>query len=815
MAFRSLRKTPVFSSINTLGLAVGLACCMLISLYIFNETHFDRHHERPYELCRLGSTFIKLNGDDAGREFRTFGTSAGLGEALKNEFGEIEKTARLLSLMQHDKTLIRVMDGSNVAAAFNEPRGYFADSTFFELFRYEFLEGNSSACLHEPGTVVISDELARKFFGEKRAEGQVLKISSSWFEGGELDFRVSGVFKKPEEQTQINGSFFMAMHSGNLTDFLRQQANLTRNNMFSTHLRLRPGVKASDLEAKIPAFVEKHMAADLKARGETRKIFAVPMPDVHLYDLQTDSAMGKKVKLFMLGSIALFTLLIACVNFMNLSTARSSKRAAEVGVRKSVGASQWQLVRQFLSESVLISLFSLAIAFVLVKMALPAFNNFADLNLRFSPGKQPILTAAFLGAALLTGLLAGIYPAFYLSSFLPVEVLKGHYVNRFSVVFLRKSLVIFQFVISAGLIFTSLIISEQMCFLQNKDLGFQKEQQIVLPLRSENAVLAYQPLKSELLKDSRVASVGASQFYPGIMNASDGGFYKFDQTPNQAVMTRRNWVDADFMKTLHFEVADGRLFSAEFPGDTLFKIVINETAAKKYGFDSAQDAVNQNIKIYHQNQEYSFEVVGVVKDFHFENLHEPIAPYAFELRLSPYYNYFIVHAQTGADLPKLISKIESVWKSLVPGEPLEYSFLDADFQKNYKSDHQMAGLIGSFTGIAILISCLGLFGLSLFTAEQRTKEIGIRKVLGASVAGITGLLAKDFLKLVVVAILIASPIAYFFMNKWLQDFAYRIDIQWWMFAAAGAVALAIAFLTVGFQSVKAALANPVKSLRSD
>jgi putative ABC transport system permease protein len=411
--------------------------------------------------------------------------------------------------------------------------------------------------------------------------------------------------------------------------------------------------------------------------------------------------------------------------------------------------------------------------------------------------------------------LAGIYPAFYLSSFRPVEVLKGNFGNRLSVVFLRKSLVIFQFVISAGLILASLVIGEQMRFLQNKDLGFQKEQQIVLPLRSENAISAYSTLKSELAKDSRLAGIGASQFYPGIMNAADAAFYKFDQTPDQAVMTRRNWVDVDFMKTLEFKAAAGRLFSPEFPGDTLAKIVINETAARKYGFPSAQSAVNQQIKIFHQNQEYAFEIVGVVKDFHFESLHEPIAPYAFELNGRTDHHYLIARAHAQADLPNLIAHIQSLWKTLVPGEPLEYSFLDEDFQKNYASDQRMAGLIGSFTGIAILISCLGLFALAAFAAEQRTKEIGIRKVLGASVAGITGLLAKDFLKLVVIAIVIASPVAYYFMQKWLSDFAYRIDIQWWMFAAAGMAAVLIAFLTVGFQSVKAALANPVKSLKSE
>ncbi|MBN8677624.1 MAG: ABC transporter permease [Chitinophagales bacterium] len=815
ISFRSLAKQPGFTAINVLGLSIGLACCMLIALYIYHETHFDRHHERPYELCRLGTTFINLNGEDAGKEFRTFGTSARLGEALKNEFGEIESCARLLSLMEHDKTLIRVMDGGNIAASYNEPKGYFADPDFFGMFSYQFLEGNPATCLREPGTVVISDELAHKFFGKQPAEGRILKISSGWFEGGEMDFKVSGVFQTPEAQTQIKGRFFMAMQSGNLSQFLREQANMTRNNMFNTHIRLRPEAKSSDLEAKIPAFVEKHMGADLEDRGEKRKIFAVPMPEVHLFDLDTEKSTGKKTYLYMLGSIALFTLLIACVNFMNLSTARSSKRAAEVGARKSVGATQGQLMQQFLSESVLISLFAFLIALGLVQLALPAFNNFADLKLTLDPVGNPALMGSFLGLTLLTGLLAGIYPAFYLSSFRPVEVLKGHFGNRFSVVFLRKSLVVFQFFISAGLILASFVIGGQLRFLQQTDLGFQRDQQIVVPLHSDNAIRASANLKAEWLKDSRVAAVGATRFYPGIQNNSDSRFYRKGQSADQGVMLRRNWVDTDLMKTLDLKPAAGRLFTPEFPGDTLMKVVINEIAAQKLGFSTPEAAIQQEIRIMYQQHEFPYEIVGVVKDFHYEDLHSPIAPIAFELSPRPQLNYLIARAQSGAPLSEVVAGLESNWKKLVPGEPLEYSFLDEDFQKNYKSDQQMAGLIGGFTGIAILISCLGLLGLAAFAAEQRTKEIGIRKVLGASVRNISQLLMRDFLKLVLLGILIAAPVAGYLMQQWLTDFAYRIDLQWWMFVGSGLVALLIALLTVGGQSVKAALANPVKSLRSE
>ena len=337
----------------------------------------------------------------------------------------------------------------------------------------------------------------------------------------------------------------------------------------------------------------------------------------------------------------------------------------------------------------------------------------------------------------------------------------------------------------------------------------------MIPLTGKSAVAASAALKQELTRDSRIAGVGTSQFYPGVANLSDMSFHREGQTMAQAVMTRINRVDVDFMATLGIEPVAGRLFSPAFPTDTSFRMVINESAARKYGFPAAAEAIGQKLMLTWRGQEYRFEIVGVVRDFHFESLHEPIEPLAFQLNGAQSGNYLIAHARTGTDVKALLGSIESVWQRLAPGDPFEYTFLDDDFQKNYRSDRLLGGLINSLTGIAILISCLGLFGLAAFTAEQRTKEIGIRKVLGASVAGITALLAKDFLKLVLIAIVIASPVAYYFMDKWLADFAYRIELQWWMFAAAGAMAVLIAFLTVGGQAIKAALANPVQSLRSE
>lgn len=819
LAARNLRKNKFFSAVNIFGLSVGLACCMMVTLFIYEETHYDEHHANAADLYKVGTTFIKLQEQGDERERATYNTPSPLAAALQQEFAEIEKTARIQMVFEHDKTLLQSVDNGMVQKALNEPEGFFADSSFFELFNYNFLEGNPAKALVEPQTVVISDEIARKLFGNQPAAGRILRISNGWFETGELDFRITGVFRQPDVPSHLKGRFFMSLYTGGLGSFLKENTSLATNNMFGTYLRLRPGTDGKALEAKLPAFVEKYMSKELAERGFGKKQFLTSVPDVHLSGIGTvgtgKEISGSRTYLYILGSIALFTLLIACVNFMNLSTARSARRAGEVGVRKAVGAGKPHLVRQFLGESILISMISFVLALVIAWVTLPFFNKLAEQHLHFSVLKHPGLFGSFFGMALLTGVVAGIYPAFYLSSFKPVEVLKGKFSNSLSAAFLRKGLVVFQFVISAGLILASLVISEQMKFLQSTDLGFQKDQQIVLPLSSKAASEAYTSLKAELAGDSRISGVGASQFYPGIMNASDSGFRLPGQSPEESVVTRRNRVDADFLQTLDFKPVAGRLFSSEFPTDTAFKLVVNETAIRKLGFPTPQEAIGQRIMFNWRQQDYFFEIIGVLKDFHFENLHQPIGAFAFELSREPYYNYLIAHAHSGADLPGLMRSIEKIWQRLVPGEPFEYTFLDEDFQKNYKTDRQMAGLIGSFTGIAILISCLGLFGLAAFAAERRTKEIGIRKVLGASVAGITGLLAKDFLKLVAIAILIASPLAWWGLNKWLQDFEYGIRIQWWMFAVAGILALAVAFLTVAGQAMKAALTNPVKSLRSE
>ncbi|MBL7693523.1 MAG: ABC transporter permease [Ferruginibacter sp.] len=811
IAWNNLRKNKVFSFINIFGLAAGLACCMLITLYIRNEVSYDKYHKHAADIYQLGTNFIR-----EGKETKMSGTPAPVAQAMQFEYPEIEQTTRLLALFNEDKTLLQYNEKNAAPQSFYETKGYIADSAFFRVFTYDFLEGNPATALNEPRTVVLSEEIARKIFGNQPALNKLLHISSGT--NGDYDFMVTGVFRPVSKPSHIDARFFLSFKGGEIEQLANRMAtNFANNNMFFTYLQLKPGTDVAALQAKFPAFIDKYAGKDLKAQGFYKKQFLTKLTDIHLYSgmNQNVTPPGSVTYLYILTSIALFTLLIACINFMNLSTARSSKRSAEVGIRKVLGAEKSALVRQFLGESVFMSLIAFVFAFALVWFLLPAFNKLAGKELSLSFSQNTITIAVFLVLSVITGIVAGIYPAFYLSSFRPVKVLKGRFSNSLAAVSLRKGLVVFQFVISVALIISSVVIASQMRYLRSADLGFDKDQQVVIPLRSATAKQMYPSLKNELAKLPGVTNVGASLFNPGVFNPSDNLLYKEGQTMNDAKRTRMNWVDAGYLQTLNIKPVAGRLFSEAFPADTSFRMVLNETAIRDIGFPSAQDAVGKKVYFDYQGQQYGFEIVGVVKDFHFEDLHLPITPYGYQLNSNlDNFNYMLVHTR-GADMRALLSSIGAGWHRLNPNEPFEYNFLDEEFQKNYQAEDRLAGIVGYFTMIAILICCLGLFGLAAFSAEQRVKEIGVRKVLGASVSGIVGLLSKDFLKLVFVAIVIASPLAWYIMNKWLQDFAYRVDISWWVFAVAGAGAVLIAFITIGFQAIRAATVNPVKSLRTE
>lgn len=804
-----MRNNKLFSFLNIFGLATGFTCCMLITLYIIHETSYDHHHKNAGLLYELATTFVKDGKDDPKPN-----TPAPMAAAMKQEFPEIEETTRILQLFAEDKTLLQYRPANKEAKSFYETKGFAADSTFFRLFSYHFIEGNPNTCLDAPGTVVINEEIARKLFGNETALNKIIKISSST--NGDTSFTVSGVFRPTKNPTQIDARFFVSMKGGNLQQFVAEQTDMAGNNMFQTFLLLKRGANAKALEAKFPAFVDKYIGKALKTMGFSKKQFLIPVKDMHLHSGMDSniSAVGSTASLYILGSIALFTLLLACINFMNLSTARSSKRSAEVGIRKVLGAEKQSLVKQFIGESILVSFIALLLALAFTLLSLRFFSYISGTALPLDLSAQWPLIVGFMGVAIGTGVLAGSYPAFYLSSFIPVKVLKGSFTNSLSAVALRKGLVIFQFVISVVLIIASVVINKQMKYMRTKDLGFQKDQQIIIPMRSSTAKNIYTTLKNEIQKNPLVQNVGASAYYPGIMNPSDLSLRREGAPASEGKLVRTNVVDESFLQTLGIQPMAGRLFSSQFPADTNSRIIINMATVQQLGFRSPEEAIGKKLLFNWREYAFQYDIVGVVKDFHFQDLHVPIAPYAFFLNNQPSYSYLLVHAKAGK-VSTLLNSIGKLWRTFNPNEPFEYSFLDEDFQKNYATEDRRAAMVGFFTTIAILISCLGLFGLAAFSAEQRTKEIGIRKVLGASVGSIVGLLSKDFIKLVGIALVLAVPIGWYFMNKWLQDFAYRISIGGWMFATAGVFAVLIAFATISLHAIKAALSNPTKNLRTE
>src|SRR5215218_7411954 len=664
IAWRNIKNNKLFSFINVFGLSIGFTCCLLIALYVLHETSYDHHHKNADRLYQLATTFVKDGKDDPKPN-----TPAPMAAAMKQEFPEIEETTRILQLFADDKTLLQIQGDNGATKSFYETKGFAADSTFFRLFSYHFIEGNPRTCLDAPNTVVINEEIARKLFGNETALNKIIKISSST--NGDTSFTVSGVFRPLKKPTQIDARFFISMKGGNLQQFIAEQTDMAGNNMFQTFLLLKPGADAKALEAKFPVFVDKYIGKALKTMGFYKKQFLIPVKEMHLYSgLKSNiSATGSLDSLYILGSIALFTILLACINFMNLSTARSSKRSSEVGIRKVLGAEKHSLIKQFIGESLLMSLIALLLAFGIAALVLPFFSYISGTELALDFSAQLPLMLGFTGIAIITGLLAGSYPAFYLSSFLPANVLKGRFTNSLSAVALRKGLVVFQFIISVVLIIASVVIGKQMHYMRTKDLGFQKDQQIIIPMRSSNAKNIYTALKIEIQKDPLVQNVGASFYYPGIMNPSDIGLRREGATANEGKLVRTNFVDESFLQTLGIQPVAGRLFSSQFPADTNGRMIINLATVKELGFASPNEAIGKKLYFDWRQQSFEYHVVGVVKDFHFQDLHVPIAPYAFLLNNRPFYSYLVVHAKAGS-VPTLLNSIGKTWSGLNPAEPL-------------------------------------------------------------------------------------------------------------------------------------------------
>lgn len=798
IAWRNLLNNKTFSFINIFGLSVGLATCLLLMLYIFNEADYDKHHKNANLIYRIAI--------DTKTE-KWAGTPAPIAKGLKKDFPEIEEVTRVLNFPGVPKMLLK---NENNNKQFYETNGYYADSSLFSVFSYDLAKGDAHSALAGPNTLVISEEIADKLFGQEDPINKVLSVELPF---AKSNYTVKAILKNTQKKSHINARFFLSMKNGDVGGWVDNQTLWSTNNLFYTYLKVKPGTTAHKLEQKLPSFLSRNGGADLKATGDnSKKLFLQPVSDIHLKSAigHEISSNGSVTYLYILGSIAAFILLIACINFMNLSTARSEKRAKEVGVRKVMGANRDLLIWQFLGESMLMAIIALVFALLIISLFLPAFNAFTQKEILLF--ENPALLFWVTALTLLTGLLSGLYPAFYLSSFRPIAVLKGKLINSISAISIRKGLVVFQFAISVSLILLASIIWQQMNYLKSQDLGFNKNQQLILPFQNATSANNYITLKNEMLKNSGVISVSAGSSYPGIQLIEDNLFYAEGKTIDDHVDIHFARVHDDYIETLGNKILFGRPLSKNPSADSS-AIVLNETAVKKLGYD-VKAAIGKKIYYQMDNQQYSMDIVGIVKDFNYRSLHEPIAPYGMIKLRGQQPQFLIANLQKG-NLETIIAGIGKLWKQINPNSLFEYSFLDQDFQKSYEKDERTSGIITYFMLITVFIACLGLLGLASFTAEQRRKEVGIRKVLGASVISITALLSRDFLKLVVIAIVIAIPVSHYLGNKWLQDFAYKIDLSWWMFALAGLAALVIAFATVSFQAIKAALANPAKSLKAE
>jgi putative ABC transport system permease protein len=812
ITLRSLQKNKLFSFINIFGLSIGLLCCILIVLYLYDELRYDSYHKNIKNLYQVGTVFLT-----GGKEDPFAAEPAIMAQNMKNDFPEIEKTARILifNFFGEYRTLVQYRPQNETPRSFYETEGCAAEASFFQLFDYHFIEGNAASALSQPNSVVISEDMARKIFGDQPALHKLLHIAMGL--NGEQDFIVDGVYRPDSRPSHLDAHFFISIYGGDLeTRMKKDGSNMVFDNLYTTYLLLKPGADPKKLEAKFPAFVEKYAGKGLREAGLYRRQFLLPVSDIHLHaDMTEMTPSGSVSYLYILGSVAAFVLLIACINFMNLSTARSSRRSVEVGIRKVLGAERKSLVGQFLGESLIMALIAFVLSLGMALCLIPFFEKLSGKSLSlFSTSHIPLL-ALFFVLSIIAGVLAGVYPAFYLSSFRPVKVLKGKFANSLAALSLRKALVILQFAISVILIISAIIISGQMGFLRSTDMGFAKDRQLVIPLSSSLARDIYPALKTELAKNSQVLSVGASAYYPGISNPSSDNFHKEGNGVDAGPLIRLNHIDEDYLQTLDIKPVAGRLFSRSYVKFDKFRhMILNEVASQRLGFASPQNAIGKRICNIYKGIADTLEVVGVVKDFNFEDLHQPVQPYGFFLDSNSVYKYAIVHAAPG-NIDALIKLMEGTWHTLDPGEPFDYSFLDEDFQRNYISDKRLSSLVSYFTIIAIIISAMGLFGLATFSAEQRSKEISIRKVLGASVGTLVGLLTRDFMKLVFVALLIASPVAWLAMSKWLQGFSSRVAISWTVFAYSSALVLAIALATISIQTVRAALANPVKNLKNE
>jgi putative ABC transport system permease protein len=802
IALRHLRKQKLFSAIKIGGFALGIATCLLITLYIRHELSYDRAYPDAGRIYRVIAVY-----NDNGKIIKGTAFSAPFSKELKVEFPQVELSGRLMPFpLFWGAGSNEVMPEGKVDNTYEEGFTY-ADQSLLDMLQLPMVYGDRAHALAEPNTMILSRRKAEKYFPHQDPVGRLFYLNND----KKKPWKVGGVMEDMPANTHLQYDFLLSLTGHEL--WPGEQTTWWNQN-YGTYVKLQPGTDVAQLQKKLPVLFKKFLLPLMMEKGvkdaakfvNSIGINLQPVGDIHLRnddinDIHTHGDI-RYVRLF--GAVAGFILLLACINFINLSTAKSAGRAKEVGLRKVVGSSRIGLIRQFLLESLVMSFFSFLLAIGLAWLLLPLFNRMAATSLVF-PWREWWLLPVMFGSAIVVGVLAGIYPSIYLSGFKPVEVLKGQVSQGARNVGLRSVLVIFQFTTSIILIVATFIINRQMDFLLNRKLGFDKDQ-VVQVQGVASLDKQVKTFRDELLKVPGVRSASLSDFLPIAGSKRNmNTLYNEGKEKEEAGTGTQIWnVDQAYIPTMGIQLAQGRNFSKDLLSDSL-SIIVNEAMARKLGL---KDPLDKRIK----RGDRLLRIIGVMKDFNFESMKQEIGPLC--LVIGNWGNTLSVKVNA-ADMKGLIGHIGSVWKSFSPHQEFRYVFMDESFARMY-ADVQRTGLLfSSFSVLAVIIACLGLFALSAFMAEQRSKEIGIRKVLGASVAHVTALLSRDFVKLVLISIVIASPIAWWGMNKWLQDFAYRINISWWVFLVAGLLVIVIALLTMSFQAIKAAIANPVDSLRSE
>jgi putative ABC transport system permease protein len=807
IAFRSLLKNKVYSFVNILGLAMGFACCTLIALFIKDEWGYDRYHAQADNIYRVTRDFLSKDGSVSLHLGHVAPPFAPL---IKNDFPDVKYAVRVLET----GSLFAIQENGRQVKAFNEEKVNFAEAEVFKVFDIPLLSGKVETSLNEPFTMLLSDRMAEKYFDKQDPIGKILRTNNQY------DVRITGVFKSFPKQSHWHPDFLVSFKT--LEDStLYGKRNLETNwgnNAFATYLLVNEDFSKERTEALFPKFLDKHMGATATANGNPMPstytyLYLQKLTDIHLHShLDSEVEANGDIKfIYLFSAIGLFILLIACINFMNLSTARAANRAKEVGVRKVVGAVKAHLIGQFLSESIIVAFLSLILGCGIAFLTLPLLNTFTDktmtINL-FTNWTEFLLLLAF---ALVTGILAGVYPAFVLSAFRPAHVLKGQMSSGSANAPLRKGLVIFQFGISVVLIVATGLVFQQLNYMNSKDLGFKKDQIVNLPYYRELGD-NYDAFYNELTKNTLIKNVSRSSRLPStrLLDSNDARAQvgKSDSISATSVVIKMVMTDHHFLDTYQMPLVAGRTFSKEIGTDDTTAFVLNEASVKMIGWKSAEEAINQPFGYGNRNG----KIIGVVKDFHFESLHQEIVPIVFFLN-PRFYNNLSIKLQ--GDTKPSLAHVEKVWNQFLPNRPFEYEFLDQRFGQLYESEQKQGNLFIIFSSLAIFIACLGLFGLASYSTLQRTKEIGIRKVMGASIGQIIFLFFKEFAILIGIANLVAFPIAYYTMNEWLENFAYRVGIGGSVFGLAVFISIAIALLTISLQTIKAAVANPVKSLRSE